>query len=89
LNLKFWYKKIMAIDIRVAAETVIPRLGLILAAYGILAATSRCVRPLEPLGIDNHLSPGMASLAFGLILFLLDRHGLRIEPQYSLESSGY
>jgi hypothetical protein len=75
-----------------AAERVIPRLGLILAACGILAATPRCVRPLGPLGplgIDNNLSPGMASLAFGLILFLLDRQGLRIEPQYSLESSGY
>jgi hypothetical protein len=79
----------MGIDIRLPVGSGLSLLGLILAACGILAATSYGARYLG-LSIFN-FRPAIFLFASGLTQFLPGDSGIRVEPQpsQSLESTGY
>jgi hypothetical protein len=87
LNLIFWLKKIMGIDIRLRVRSAPSPLGPILAGCGILAAIASRMRlvgvPIFSFGLEVFL------LSCGLFLSGCSR--MRVEPQksQSLESSGY
>ena len=80
----------MGIDIRPPIGILFSLLGIILAAYGTLADTSRYE---QSLGMNINLIRGTVLLAFGLTMPLLGRRGMRVAPQksnsHSTESSGH
>jgi hypothetical protein len=84
----FLVEKRMGIDLRLPIGIVLPLLGLISAAYGILAASLRC---RQFLGVGINLVWATALLAFGSIMLLLARRKMHFAPQksHSSESSDH
>jgi hypothetical protein len=80
----------MGIDIRLPIGILFSLLGLILTAYGIFGDTSRY---RQTLGVNINLVWGIVLLAFGLVMLLLGRRGMRVAPQKSgsppSDSSGH
>jgi hypothetical protein len=73
-------EKNMGIDVRLPIETLLSLLGLVLAAYGTLADTSRYK---QSMGANSSLAWGVVSPVFGLIILMPDRRGMRVAPQKS------
>jgi hypothetical protein len=80
----------MGIDIRLPIGILFSLLGLILAAYGIFGDSSLY---RQSLGLNINLAWGVVLLAFGLVMLLLGRRGMRAAPQKSrspsADSSGH
>jgi hypothetical protein len=80
----------MGIDIRLPIGILFSLLGLILAAYGIFGDSSLY---RQSLGLNINLVWGVVLLAFGLVMLLLGRRGMRAAPQKggspSSDSSGH
>jgi hypothetical protein len=72
----------MAMDIRLPIGILFSLLGLILAAYGFLGDPSR-----QFLDVNINLTWGIVLLAFGLVMLLLGRRGMRAAPQRSSAQS--
>jgi hypothetical protein len=76
----FLVEKNMGIDVRLPIETLLSLLGLVLAAYGTLADTSRYKQSMGANGIPAR---GVVLSVFGLILRTRDQCGMRVAPQKS------
>ena len=80
----------MGIDIRLPIGILFSLLGLILTAYGIFGDSSHYQ---QSLGVNINLAWGIVLLAFGLVMWLLGRRGVRAAPQKSgspsADSSGH
>ena len=72
----------MAMDIRLPIGILFSLLGLILAAYGFFGDSSR-----QFLDVNINLTWGIVLLAFGLVMLLLGRRGMRAAPQRSSAQS--
>jgi hypothetical protein len=68
----------MGIDIRLPLGILFSLLGLILLVYGI-ASDPSLYQP--SLGINVNLYWGIALLAFGMLMFVLSRHGAHAEAR--------
>jgi hypothetical protein len=64
----------VGIDIRLPLGILFSLLGVILAVYGLLGDSSLYQKSL---GIDINLFWGIALLAFGAVMLLLGRRGVR------------
>jgi hypothetical protein len=80
----------MGIDIRLPIGILFSLLGLILAVYGLLADPSHFRQALD---VNINLAWGIVLLAFGLVMLLLGRRGMRVAAtksgSQSSDSSGH
>jgi hypothetical protein len=74
----------MGIDIRLPIGILFSLLGLILAAYGIFGNSSHYRQSLD---VNINLVWGTVLLAFGLVMLLLSRRGMRALPRSSRSHS--
>jgi len=75
----------MGIDIRLPIGILFSLLGIILTGYGALGDASRYRQSLD---VNINLVWGIVLLAFGVVMFLLARRGLRTAaPRGSSSSS--
>ena len=65
----------MGIDIRLPIGILFSLLGLILAVYGFLGDPSQYRQSLD---VNINLGWGIVLLAFGLVMLLLGRSGMRV-----------
>jgi hypothetical protein len=65
----------MGIDIRLPIGILFSLLGLILTIYGFLRDPSQYRQPLD---VNINLAWGIVLLAFGLVMLLLGRSGMRV-----------
>jgi hypothetical protein len=70
----------MGIDIRLPIGILFSLLGLILAAYGIFGDSSIY---RQSLGVNINLAWGAVLLAFGVVMLVLGRRGMRAAPKKS------
>ena len=68
----------MGIDIRIPIGMLCTALGLILAIFGAVSGGELYQRSL---GINVNLGWGLVLLAFGVLMLLLGRRGMRRAPQ--------
>ena len=72
----------MGIDIRIPIGMLFTVIGIVLAAFG--AVSDRAIYQ-RSLGINVNLEWGLVLLAFGVVMLLLGRRGMRkppsVEPQ--------
>jgi hypothetical protein len=68
----------MGIDIRLPIGILFSLLGVILTAYGVLGDSSNYG---QSLGVNINLYWGIVLLAFGVVMLLLGRRGMRVAPQ--------
>jgi multisubunit Na+/H+ antiporter MnhG subunit len=68
----------MRIDIRVPIGILFSLLGLIMAAYGIFGDPAVYQ---QTQGLNINLAWGVVLLAFGLMMLVLGRRGMRAVPQ--------
>jgi hypothetical protein len=68
----------MGIDIRLPIGILFSLLGLILTAYGMFGDPSLYQ---QSQGLNINLAWGIVLLAFGLMMLLLGRKGMRAAPQ--------
>jgi hypothetical protein len=76
----------MALDIRLPIGILFSLLGLILAAYGVFGDPSLY---RQSLGVNINLTWGVVLFAFGLVMLLLGRRGMRVAPQRSESQSSH
>ena len=70
----------MGIDIRIPIGMLFTALGLILAIFGAVSDSGLYQRSL---GINVNFGWGLVLLAFGIVMLMLGRRGMRKSPQGS------
>jgi hypothetical protein len=76
----------MALDIRLPIGILFSLLGLILAAYGFFGDPSLY---RQSLNVNINLAWGVVLLAFGLVMLMLGRRGMRVATQKRESRSSY
>jgi hypothetical protein len=70
----------MGMDIRLPIGILFSLLGAILATYGFFGDPSRYRQSMD---VNINLTWGVVLLAFGLVMLVLGRRGMRVAPQES------